>query len=103
MYEALIAAIQPLADRVLIETITETHSHAGIVLPEIAQGRPERGRVLAVGPGRMSKAGERLPMPVEVGDVVVFHRLAGTQVGAFEDAHIIFGEQDLLAKVIDDE
>jgi chaperonin GroES len=92
--------IEPLGDRVLVETITETETRAGIVIPEMAHGRPERARVLAVGPGRRSeKTGEIQPMPVEVGDEVIFHRHAGVHVGSFDDRFIIFQEKDLLARV----
>lgn len=92
--------IEPLGDRVLVETILETTNRAGIIVPEIAQGRPERGRVLAVGPGhRLERTGEVVPLPVEVGDEVIFHRHAGVHVGSFDDSYIIFREQDLLARV----
>jgi chaperonin GroES len=94
--------IQPLGDRLLVKTITERENRSGIIIPELAQGRPEMAHVLSVGPGaRNEQTGEMIPMPVEPGDVVIFHRHAGTHIGGFDDDYIIFREQDILAKVLD--
>jgi chaperonin GroES len=98
------STIQPLGDRVLVESIKETETRGGVVIPEMAQGRPERARVLAVGPGlRHPKTGERQPLDVEVGDIVVFHRMAGSHIGGFDDDFIVFREQDILARITDEE
>ena len=93
--------IHPLGDRVLVETITDEMTVGGVVIPQVAQGRPERARVLAVGPGARNDAGEIVPMEIEVGDVVIFHRHAGTHIGGLDDDFIIFREQDILARVLD--
>jgi chaperonin GroES len=93
--------IHPLGDRLLVETIIEEETRGGIVIPDMAQGRPERARVLAVGPGRRTDQGELIPMEIAVGDEVIFHRHAGTQVGSFDDNYIIFREQDILARVVE--
>lgn len=93
--------IQPLGDRVLVETIKEEQTRGGVIIPEISQGRPERARVLAVGPGRQNDTGQVLPMEIEVDDVVIFIRHAGTHVGGLSDDFIIFREQDILARVLD--
>ena len=97
-------SIQPLGDRVLVETIKDEETRGGVIIPEsISQARPERARVLAVGPGRHNeKTGELIPMPVSVGDTVIFHRHAGTHIGGLDDDFIIFREQDLLALTTED-
>lgn len=93
--------IEPLADRVFVETIAEETVRNGIIVPETAQGRPERARVLAVGPGaRHPKTGEIIPVAVDVGDEVLFIRHAGVAVGGLEhDNYVIFREQDIVARV----
>jgi chaperonin GroES len=95
------STIKPRGDRVLVKTIPEEVTHAGIVIPQnIAEGRPERAEVLAVGDGaRHPKTGEVIPVDIEVGDIVIFHRHAGTHIGGFSDDYIIFNEKDILATV----
>lgn len=94
--------IEPLGDRVLVETIKDTKTEGGVIIPDIiSEGRPERARVLAVGPGRRTDKGELVPMPVAVGDVVIFNRLAGTHIGGLDSSFIVFREQDLLAKYVE--
>ena len=67
--------MRPLADRVIVRPIEpEQRTPSGIVLPETAKERPERGEVLAIGPGRVTERGTRLPIEVEVGDTVLFTR-----------------------------
>lgn len=97
--------IQPLGDRVLVEVIIEEQTKTGIFLPEqISRGRPERARVLAVGPGRYNdKLGEIVPMPFQVGDEVIFHRVAGTHIGGMSESFIVFREQDILCKILPSE
>jgi chaperonin GroES len=95
--------IQPLGDRLLVEVIKDEMTASGIHIPQmISEGRPERARVLAVGPGRLNEeTGERVPMEIEVGDVVIFHRHAGTHIGGLDDDYIVFREQDILCRVLD--
>lgn len=92
--------IQPLGDRLLVETISQKISAGGVHMPDVSLGRPELARVLAVGPGiRNEETGELIEMELVVDDVVIFHRHAGTHIGGLDDSFIIFREQDILAKV----
>lgn len=95
------AQIEPLADRAFVEFIVEETMRGGIIVPDMAQGRPERATVLAVGPGHLHpKTGELVPMDVQVGDEVIIVRHAGVAVGGFDHDHFaIFREQDILARI----
>lgn len=91
--------IQPLADRVVVRPIErEEVTKGGIVLPDTAKEKPQEGEVLAVGQGRLSEDGKRIPMDVKVGDVVVYARYGGTEIKVDDDKLIILRESDILAK-----
>lgn len=91
--------LQPLADRVVVDPIEhEEMTPSGIVLPETAKEKPQRGKVLAVGPGRLEE-GQRVPMDVKVGDIVIFARYAGTEFKLDDKKLLILGEKDILAKL----
>ena len=90
--------LKPLADRVVIKVIEETESSpGGIILPDTARERPQRGEVLAVGPGKVSKDGQREPMDVKVGDVVLFTKYGGTEVKVGNVDYKIMSMNDILA------
>jgi len=90
--------LKPLADRVVIKVIEETESSpGGIILPDTARERPQRGEVLAVGPGKMGKDGQREPMDVKVGDVVLFTKYGGTEVKVGNVEYKIMSMNDILA------
>jgi chaperonin GroES len=93
--------IRPLADRLVVKPIEpEERTASGIVLPETAKEKPQRGEVLAVGPGRVTERGTRLPIEVEVGDTVLFTKYAGTEVKLRPDGKIlVLREVDVLARV----
>lgn len=93
--------VTPLGDRVFCEMILEEEMRGGIIVPQNAQGHPERAKVLAVGPGHLiEKTGERIPLEIEVGDEVIINRYGGTAIGGFDhDNYVIFREQDILARV----
>lgn len=96
------STIHPLGDRVLVKSIKDEETRGGVIIPDMARDRPERAEVLAVGPGlRDPKTGDRIPVDVNVGDIVVFHRHAGTHIGGFDDDFIVFREQDILARIDD--
>jgi len=91
--------IQPLADRVLVKPIErEEVTKGGIVLPDTAKEKPQEGEVLAVGQGRLSEDGKRIPMDVKVGDIVIYARYGGTEVKVDDDKLMILRESDILAK-----
>jgi chaperonin GroES len=91
--------LRPLGDRIVVEPIErEEKTAAGILIPETAKEKPQEGKVLAVGPGRLDEKGERLPMDVKEGDRVLFAKYAGTEVKLEGDKKIlILKESDVLA------
>jgi chaperonin GroES len=95
--------LKPLADRVVVEPIEQEETTAsGIVLPETAKEKPQEGKVLAVGPGRMDDDGKRWPLDVKKGDKVLFAKYAGTEVKLPDDRKIlVLKESDILAIVED--
>ena len=94
--------LQPLGDRLIVEVLDEEpETVSGIVLPDTAKEKPQRGRVLAVGPGsRSQETGERVQMEVEEGDEVVFSKYGGTEIRIGTDDVLILRESDVLAKLV---
>jgi len=91
--------LQPLADRVIVKPIEkEEVTRGGIVLPDTAKEKPQEGKVLAVGPGRLSEDGKRLAMDIAVGDVVVYAKYGGTEIKIDGEELVILRESDILAK-----
>jgi len=95
--------LRPLADRVIVEPMEEDEITAGgIVLPETAKEKPQKGTVLAVGPGRKDDQGKVIPMDVKVGDVVLYAKYGGTEVKLDSDRKVlVLRESDILAVVED--
>ena len=95
--------LQPLGDRLIVEILEEEEQTAsGIVLPDTAREKPQRGRVLAVGPGGRNEKGEHVPMDVSEGDEVIFSKYGGTEIKVGTDEVLILRESDVLAKVVGD-
>ena len=93
--------LKPLADRVVVKPIErETVSKGGIVLPDTAKEKPQEGKVIEVGEGRLSDDGKRLPMDVKKGDIVVYAKYGGTEIKIGDEELIILRESDILAKKI---
>jgi chaperonin GroES len=91
--------LQPLGDRVVVKPIErEEVTKGGIVLPDTAKEKPQEGKVLAAGPGRLSEDGKRIAMDVKVGDVVLYVKYGGTEVKIEGEELIILRESDILAK-----
>jgi chaperonin GroES len=91
--------LKPLADRVVVKPIErETVSKGGIVLPDTVKEKPQEGKVVAVGEGRLSDDGKRLPMDVKVGDIVIYTRYGGTEIKINDEELIILEERQILAK-----
>jgi chaperonin GroES len=89
--------IRPLGDRVVVEvTEAEDVSPGGIVLPDTAQEKPQRGKVVAVGPGRVLETGETGPMGVKVGDIIIFSKYGGTEIKLDGKEYTILRESDVL-------
>ena len=95
------ADIQPLADRVVVEPLEEdvqTFAGGQLVLPDTAKEKPQQGKVLSVGPGRLDEDGKRIPMEVKVGDTVVYAKYSGTTFKSEDGNEILFmRESDILA------
>ena len=94
--------IRPLDDRVVVEpTEAEEMTAGGIVLPDTAKEKPQRGKVLAVGPGKLLDNGQRGEMSVAVGDEVIYGKYGGTEIEVNGEEVKILRESDILAKVVD--
>ena len=92
--------LKPLDDRVVVETLeAEEKTAGGIVLPDTAKEKPQRGRVVAVGPGRLLESGERCSLSVGVGDEVLFGKYGGTDIEVNGEEVKILRESDILAKI----
>jgi chaperonin GroES len=95
--------LQPLGDRLIVEVLEEEEvTTSGIVLPDTAKEKPQRGRVLAVGPGARDEDGEYIKMDVEVDDEVIFSKYGGTEIKLGGEDVLILRESDILAKVVGD-
>jgi chaperonin GroES len=94
--------LEPLSDRLIVEVLDEEEETvSGIVLPDTAKEKPQRGRVLAVGPGsRAESTGELIPLDVAEGDEVIFSKYGGTEIKVGADEVLILRESDVLAKVV---
>ncbi|MFI9651117.1 co-chaperone GroES [Guyparkeria halopsychrophila] len=94
--------IRPLHDRVLVKREEEERKTAsGIVLPDSASEKPNRGEIIAAGPGKSNDKGEVRPMGVKVGDTVLFSQYAGAKVKVEGDELLMMGEDDILAVIED--
>lgn len=92
--------VKPLGDRVLVEPQEKEETTAsGLVLPDTAKERPQEGKVIAVGPGRLNDDGKRIAMDVKAGDVVVYSKFAGTEYSENGTDYLVLRESDILAKV----
>jgi chaperonin GroES len=93
--------LQPLGDRVIVEALEEEELTAsGIVLPDTAKEKPQRGRVLAVGPGPRDEDGNYIAMELAEGDEIIFSKYGGTEIKVGADEYLILRESDVLAKVV---
>ena len=95
-------AIQPLGDRILIKLLEEEgKSPGGIILPDTAKEKPQEGKVVAVGKGRLLEDGTVKPLEIKVGDTVLFAKYSGTEVSHEEKEFLILKEDDILAVLKD--
>jgi len=92
--------LRPLGDRIVIELVeSEEKTASGIVLPDSAKEKPQKGRVVAVGTGRVLESGERVALEVSVGDRIIFSKYSGTEVKFEGNEYLILRENDILAVV----
>jgi chaperonin GroES len=93
--------LQPLGDRLIVEALEDEEMTAsGIVLPDTAKEKPQRGRVLAVGPGSRDEDGNYIKIDLEEGDEIIFSKYGGTDIKLGTDEYLILRESDVLAKVV---
>jgi chaperonin GroES len=89
--------IQPLGDRVVVLRIGEEEkTSGGIIIPDTAKEKPQEGKVVAAGPGKVGEDGKRLPMDVKKGNRVLFGKYAGTEIEIDGVEHLIMREEDIL-------
>ena len=89
--------IRPLHDRILIQRVDEEEtSKGGIIIPDTAKEKPQEGKVIAVGTGKVSDDGKVTPLDVKKGDRVLFSKYAGTEVNIDGEEHLILREDDVL-------
>ncbi|MGD9115777.1 MAG: co-chaperone GroES [Dehalococcoidia bacterium] len=93
--------LQPLGDRLVVKPMEgEEKTKGGIILPDTAKEKPQEGKVLAVGPGRLSEDGKRIAMEVKVGDVVLYVKYGGTEIKVEGEELMVLREGDILAKKV---
>ncbi|KAA9393644.1 co-chaperone GroES [Kocuria coralli] len=93
-------SIKPLEDRIVVQVVeAEQTTASGLVIPDTAKEKPQEGKVLAVGPGRWDEAGNRLPVDVKEGDIVIFSKYGGTEVKYGGQEYLVLPARDVLAVV----
>ena len=91
-------AVRPLGDRVLIKALeAKEKSKGGIVLPDSAKEKPQEGKVIAVGKGKVSEEGKATPLEVKKGDKILYGKYSGTEITVDDEEYIILREDDILA------
>jgi len=94
--------LEPLGERLIVKPIeTQEGSKGGIILPDTAKEKPQEGEVIAVGPGKLSKHGNRIPLEVKAGDRVIYSKFGGTEIKLNEEKLLIMPESDILALKVD--
>ena len=92
--------IKPLSDRIVVIRVEEEKkTKGGILIPDTAKEKPQEGKVIAVGPGKVNEKGERLPMDVKKGNRVLFGKFAGNEIKIDGVEHLIMREDDILGIV----
>ncbi|MCR4424143.1 MAG: co-chaperone GroES [candidate division WOR-3 bacterium] len=89
--------IKPLQDRILVERVEEEVKKGGIIIPDTAKEKPQQGKVIAVGPGRIDEKGNRIPMEVKKGDYILFGKYSGNEIRIDDNEYLIMREDDVLA------
>src|ERR1700749_557666 len=93
--------LKPLGDRLIVKAVEEEDmTSSGIVLPDTAKEKPQKGKVLAVGTGRLDDDGQRVPLDVSEGDEVVYSKYGGTEIVVEGEDLLVLRESDVLAKVV---
>ncbi|MGK0721256.1 co-chaperone GroES [Leucobacter sp. W1478] len=94
-------SIKPLEDRIVIKQVeAEQTTASGLVIPDSAKEKPQEGEVMAVGPGRIDDNGNRVPLDVTVGDIVLYSKFGGTEVKYGGHEYLVLSARDILAVVV---
>ncbi len=100
MTTATKVVLKPLEDRIVVEPLeAEQVTASGLVIPDTAKEKPQEGKVLAVGPGRFDDKGVRIPVDVQVGDVVLYSKYGGTEVKYSGQEYLVLSARDVLAVI----
>jgi chaperonin GroES len=100
MATAASTQIQPLADRVVVKALEETEQmRGGLYIPDTAKEKPQQGEIIAVGPGKMTDDGKRVPNELKAGDRVLYGKYSGTEVTVGDEQYLILRESDVLAVI----
>jgi len=92
--------LKPLEDRIVVQPLeAETTTASGLVIPDTAKEKPQEGTVIAVGPGRVDDKGERIPLDVKVGEVVLYSKYGGTEVKYNGEEYLVLSARDVLAVI----
>ncbi|HEX7163753.1 MAG TPA: co-chaperone GroES [Trebonia sp.] len=92
--------LKPLEDRIVVQPLeAEQVTASGLVIPDTAKEKPQEGKVLAVGPGRFDDKGARVPVDVQVGDVVLYSKYGGTEVKYSGEEYLVLSARDVLAVI----
>jgi chaperonin GroES len=92
--------IRPLQDRVIVKRLEEEEkTKGGIIIPDTAKEKPQEGKVIAVGKGKMTDEGKLIPLDVKVGDKILFGKYSGTEVKIEGEEHLIMREEDILGVI----
>jgi len=93
-------SMEPLADRVVVQALDEAEqTRGGLYIPDTAKEKPQQGKVISVGPGKLSEQGERLSPDVKKGDTVLYGKYSGTEVTVEGEDYLILRESDILAVI----
>ena len=92
--------MQPMGDRVIVKSLEPDEIvRGGIILPDTAKEKPQEAEIIAIGPGRMTDEGQRVPIELKVGDKVIFAKYAGTEIKEGDEEYLVLKETDVLAKI----
>ena len=91
--------VKPLGDRVMVKQLEEEVKKGGIIIPDTAKEKSQRGEVKAVGPGKRNEEGKLIPLEVKVDDKILFSKYGGTEVKVDEEEYLIMREEDIIAIV----
>jgi len=90
--------LKPIGDKIIVEPEKEEEkTKSGIVLPDTAKEKPQKGKVIAVGPGKILDNGQRSPMEIKEGDIVIYSKYAGTEIKIEDKEYLIVSDRDILA------